>query len=76
MVGGYGYEKVFDSFACGRCRPGFLFLPAQNSSHGYYWSSTELDINRAWYFHFTSSGGHNINRDYRTFECAVRPFQN
>ena len=55
---------------------GFLFLPAQSGSYGYYWSSTEDDSNNAWDFHFNSSGGHRMNHGGRANEYAVRPFQN
>ncbi len=55
---------------------GFLFLPAQDSSGGYYWSSTVDDSNYAWYFDFSSSGGRNMDSVLRTNEYAVRPFQN
>lgn len=55
---------------------GFLFLPAQNSSRGYYWSSTEFDFNEAWNFCFSSVGGHSMFRGDRTDEYAVRPFVN
>ena len=55
---------------------GFLFLPAQSGSNGHYWSSTEDDSDYAWLFYFDSSGGHFMYYDSRTYECAVRPFQN
>ena len=55
---------------------GFLFLPAQRSSLGRYWSSTEYDSNIAWHFLFDSSGGRDLFDDRRTSEYAVRPFQN
>ncbi|MCR5351014.1 MAG: hypothetical protein K6E35_00755, partial [Bacteroidales bacterium] len=55
---------------------GFLFLPARSSSYVDYWSSTEYDSYDAWYFEFSSSGGHHLDDDDRTGEYAVRPFQN
>ena len=55
---------------------GFLFLPEQRSSSGLYWSSTEYDSSIAWYFYFASSGVHDMLSDSRTYEYAVRPFQN
>ena len=55
---------------------GFLFLPAQLGSNGYYWSSSELDDGHAWSFLFYSGGGHGVNFDVRIKEFAVRPFQN
>jgi hypothetical protein len=57
---------------------GFLFLPAQDSSLGDYWSSTEHDSDYAWYFYFyfASSGVHDIDGNIRNNEFAVRPFQN
>lgn len=55
---------------------GFLFLPAQNSSDGNYWSSTESDSGHAWDFFFNNLNGHSIVDYSRDSEYAVRPFQN
>ena len=51
---------------------GFLFLPALRGSDGNYWSSTEDVSGDAWNFYFNSSGGHDVCRDGRTLEYAVR----
>lgn len=55
---------------------GFLFLPAQSGSDGYYWSSTGHVDDHAEYFNFRSSGGHNIDFGGRANEYAVRPILN
>lgn len=55
---------------------GFLFLPAQNGSNGYYWSSTGCDSEFAWLFFFHSSVGHFMTNFIRTGESAVRPIVN
>ena len=61
-----------------RANYGFLFLPAQNTAYGYYWSSTESenDSDYAWCFYFVDSGGHRMNYISRTSKVAVRPYQN
>lgn len=54
---------------------GFLFLPAQYSTLGLYWSSTEYDSDGEWVFYFSSSGELFLNHFSRTLEFAVRPIQ-
>ena len=55
---------------------GFLFLPAQNGSLGYYWSSTELDHDIGFHLYFDNSWYHYMSINNRSLEYAVRPFQN
>lgn len=56
----------------------FLFLPAQESISGYYWSSTELssDSDYAWSLHFDHKGGHRMSYDSHPNKYVVRPIQN
>lgn len=59
-----------------KCYSGFLFLPAQRSTGGEYWSSTPRDERSAYYLPIESEGGHGVFGNDRTYEYAVRPFQN
>lgn len=58
-----------------KCYSGFLFLPAQRSTGGEYWSSTPHNERNAYFLFFDSEGGYGVDFDDRTFECAVRPIQ-
>jgi len=50
---------------------GFLFLPAQNDSTGFYWSSTPYEA-----FYFIRNGGHFVASYGASGLLAVRPIQN
>ena len=59
-----------------KCYSGFLFLPAQRSTGGEYWSSTPTDEDYAYYLNLRSIFGLGMYNNHRTELCAVRPFQN
>ena len=61
-----------------KCLSGFLFLPAQRSTDGRYWSSTDCDddiYDYAFHLEIGSEGEHSVYRFFRNEEYAVRPIQ-
>ena len=68
----------------GKYAPYSIFLPAagygkgstliDKDSHGRYWSSVpyEYSNNKSWFLHF-SSGGPEVDNDYRHYGLPIRP---
>ena len=54
---------------------GFLFLPAQDATYGYYWSSTKNGEIYAWILGFTNSAS-SVQHTGIIYKYAVRPIPN